>query len=93
MGGSYFHSHHTRTNMQRKVTIQLHPQATHAERHTHAAIGYLASWALAGGRFPDCHIYQDAEGNLSANYLTAADSLGYSIFALRDENGTFSYHS
>lgn len=56
-------------------------------------IGYLSHWAISGGRFSRAKIVGDSEGNVTGLYLKDDGSLGYEIFGLKREDGTYSFHS
>lgn len=85
--------------MQHQRTIELRllegftDSAPLTDPNVERAIGYLATWAVGGGRFKTVRIGGDKDGNLDALYLKDDGSLGYEIGAIRREDGTYSFHS
>lgn len=57
------------------------------------AVGYLCNWAIHSERYCRLTIYGDKEGNLNASYRNAAGEVTYSMFGMRGEDGTYSFHS
>lgn len=60
------------------------------------AIGYLASWAIAGasGNYAGkMSLYGDADGGWHATYRNEQGEVTYTIFGELSEDGEYSFHS
>ncbi len=84
----------------RKIEMTFHENFLFATRiapaETRAAIGYLAGWAFPseGGRYAGrMSLEGDEEGNVYATYRNPDDDVTYTLFGLRDADGSYSFHS
>jgi hypothetical protein len=58
------------------------------------AIGYLSTWGINSDRYGGkVNVYGDPDGNIAACYRNKEDTLTYSLFGLRGEDGTYTFHS